>query len=74
LRAALAPLRLLYVARGHLENERLTGSFDRLAATVAELAPDFPAFTLRTEIVRGGHEWQVWIGCLAAFLQLWQPR
>ena len=74
LRAALAPLRTLYLARGHLENERLTGSFDRLAAAVRALAPDYPNLALRVEVLRGGHEWQVWIGCLAAFLQLWQPR
>jgi S-formylglutathione hydrolase FrmB len=70
---ALAPLRLLYLCRGHLESERLIPSFDRMVAAVEALAPAVPTLTLHTEIKRGGHEWQVWIRCLAEFLRLWQP-
>jgi enterochelin esterase-like enzyme len=73
LRAALAPLRLLYLSRGHLESERLAPSFDRLVAAVKELAPSVPDLTLQADIKRGGHEWQLWIRCLAEFLRLWQP-
>jgi enterochelin esterase family protein len=47
LRAALAPLRLLYLSRGHLESERLAPSFDRLTRSVAELAPAFPQLARR---------------------------
>ncbi len=73
LRAALAPLRLLYLSRGHLESPRLAPSFDHLVATVREIAPSLPGLTLHADIKRGGHEWQVWIRCLAEFLHLWQP-
>ncbi|MDQ3701940.1 MAG: alpha/beta hydrolase-fold protein, partial [Chloroflexota bacterium] len=77
LRAALAPLRLLYLSRGHLESERLAPSFDRLVSSVREAAgeasPSSPGLTLQADIKRGGHEWQLWIRCLAEFLRLWQP-
>lgn len=73
LRSALAPLRLLYLSRGHLESERLAPSFDRLVAAVKETAPSYPNLTLHADIKRGGHEWQLWIRCLAEFLRIWQP-
>jgi enterochelin esterase-like enzyme len=73
LRAALAPLRLLYLSRGHLESERLAPSFDRLVGAVEEIAPSVPGLTLHADIKRGGHEWQLWSRCLAEFLRLWQP-
>ncbi len=38
-----------------------------------EIAPSLPGLTLHADIKRGGHEWQVWIRCLAEFLHLWQP-
>ena len=73
LQAALAPLRLLYLSRGHLESERLAPSFDRLVAAVKEIAPAHAGLTLHADIKRGGHEWQLWIRCLGEFLRLWQP-
>jgi enterochelin esterase family protein len=73
LRRALAPLRLLYLCRGHLESERLIPSFDALVAAVKEVAPSVPGLTLHADVKRGGHEWQLWIRCLAEFLRLWQP-